>query len=466
MIKMMQKKNQKGLALYLTLIMLMVLAAAVFGFHGIYRLQRRAKEQEWNSTRAYYLARTGIARACRELKTNHWWAASKAFDFKYPVEVNGGGGYSVSVWAPVTNLKSSRKVWKVTSTGRFAGARRTLTAWMETQSFARYAYFTNSETWDGQPLWFTDTDRITGRIHTNGYFSFYRHPRIAGIVTSHNGADPLFDRQKLIYQQGGKKYYKPSYFYHYFSGYGKDEPVSSTPNEGGFSFQGAQSAVSLPRDTSSLRINADRFYTGEVKVKFLDTGKVKVTYKETGNEKEPGERMEPYDTREDGEKTRSEELDAENLTIFIDGKGIIEGGVFQGSCTVASSGDIEIQDGVYYREPGNEILGLVAENDVVIKTDPYRQKDLNLDMIILALNGSFRVDEYDKGEPRGTLIVRGGVIQNRRGPAAARVPDSMGIRSGYYKNYIYDPSLIHRPPPNFPCTDRIIILSMQDKDSF
>jgi hypothetical protein len=72
--------------------------------------------------------------------------------------------------------------------------------------------------------------------------------------------------------------------------------------------------------------------------------------------------------------------------------------------------------------------------------------NVQIDAAILALNHSFTVDNYDCGDPLGTLTVNGVIAQKHRGIVGV---GGSSISHGYVKNYTYDDRLKYRSPPYF-----------------
>lgn len=177
-------------------------------------------------------------------------------------------------------------------------------------------------------------------------------------------------------------------------------------------------------------------------------------------------------------------------TLNINNKGVIYvngtvgvSGTVRGRTTMyARNGDIVLLDDIKYAtDPSlnkcNDVLGLIADNDVVVadngintpqNVNPggstiYRSLDDTQDMYIqavtMALNSSFRVQNYSGGPTsalncqgsavgRGCLYVTGGIIQVTRGPVGT------GSGNGYTKRYSYDACAANYPPPYFPTTGR------------
>ena len=153
-------------------------------------------------------------------------------------------------------------------------------------------------------------------------------------------------------------------------------------------------------------------------------------------------------------------------------------GVLRGRITIYASGTVVILDDMRYQtDPAKgvcqDILGLIAGANVkvadnAINTPPNNgtdtryaddSKDLNLHAVIMALNTSFGVQNYNSGpndengcegnkSGRGCLYLSGGIIQLNRG--------AVGLLSGegFVKRYSYDRCAVVQPPPYFPTTGR------------
>ena len=436
--------NQKGIALFLTLVILTLMSVIGFGLVGICKAHNKQAFEQQDSLEAYYMARIGIAKAVNELETNYWWATSAPFEYAYQTEdTEIIEGYRVSVWAHPDNATRTNKVWKVTSTGIYKGHKRTLTAWLAPETFAIFAYFTDSEKMGTTTIWFWDKDELYGRVHTNGYFSVSGHPKYTDKVTSTNNGDSKYYDTTNRYYQGGRWYSDPEKYYRYYNNYSYDYPVAQSGYESDFSFAGGQPEIPLPTNTDSIKNGADKLYDYTTKLKFYDNGTVRVQNQ----------------NRTTGQWT-TEYLNTEVLTLHVDGKVIIEGGTLKGKCTVGGTEDIEILDSLVYKDKSLHSMGVVAGDDIVLKTSPYTNKDISLHMTMMALNGSFYVDQYSSGYPRGTLNIFGGLIQYQRGPVGTFSGGS--IRTGYSKNYRYDEKLKTNPPPNYPTTNNVIITAIKD----
>lgn len=437
-------ERQKGIALFLTLVVLTLISVIGFGLVSIANIHSRQVQEKQQSLEAYYLARMGISKTMEELKTNYWWATSSPYTYVMTQE-NGEmtEGYEVSVWAHPDNAIRTDKVWKVSSRGVYRGSQRNITVWLAPETFAVFAYFTDSEKMGTTTIWFWNKDELFGRVHTNGYFSISGNPKFSDKVTSANGSDSKYYDTTNRYYQGGKWYSDPAKFFNYYSNYTSDAPTAKAGYESKFSFAGGQPDIPLPTNTDSVKNAADKLYTYNTKLKFYDNGTIRVMNqnKTTG-------------------VWSTEYLSTNLLTLHVDGKVYLEGGTLNGKCTIGGTGDIEIQDSLVYKDSSVDCMGIVAGNNIIVNTDIYTKKDLTLHMTMMALNGSFYVDKYSSGNPRGVLSIFGGLIQYKRGPAGTFSGSS--ISTGYSKNYRYDEKLKSNPPPNYPTTQNVVITAVKD----
>jgi hypothetical protein len=156
-------------------------------------------------------------------------------------------------------------------------------------------------------------------------------------------------------------------------------------------------------------------------------------------------------------------------------------GVLNGQVTLYATGTTVILDNLRYSaDPAigvcKDILGLITGNDVVIADNALNTpqdvsggggptlnlkatKDLYVHTVVMALNTSWRVENYSTGpnnangcgttvNGRGCLYLTGGIIQEARG--------AVGLSSGegFSKRYSYDRCAVVNPPPYFPTTGR------------
>jgi hypothetical protein len=163
--------------------------------------------------------------------------------------------------------------------------------------------------------------------------------------------------------------------------------------------------------------------------------------------------------------------------VYVNGTAAVSG-VLRARMTLYATGDVVFVDDLRYAtDPASkrcrDMLGIIAGHDAVVADNGintpqaagvWRSFDDNSDTyiqaVIMALNTSFRVENYAGGPTsavrcetsplwgRGCLYLTGGLIQEARGP----VGTSAG--TGYIKRYSYDRCVLSTPPPYFPTTGR------------
>ena len=158
-----------------------------------------------------------------------------------------------------------------------------------------------------------------------------------------------------------------------------------------------------------------------------------------------------------------------NGVIYVNGNAEIAGTI-RGQLTVGCKWDMRVVDNViYYTDPrtnpaSTDYFGIVAEQNVIVADNAANRDsaDETIMAAIMALNTSWTVQNYSSGNPRGKLIVYGGIIQNKRG--AVGTFSSYGISTGYQKDYTYDERLLDNPPPAFPTTGQVEKVSWMELD--
>jgi len=432
-------KEKKGIALLYSLFVLLLIGIIGFGVVNLFILDSRSCTQNIASTKASYLAQSGIARAMAHLSSDSLWGTSEPVTMtlgegQYTVSVNPGPGGAIS------------GLWRVSSVGRIGSTRVQIVAWVARESFAQFAYFSNYEkTPQGVPLWFTSFDRFNGPVHTNSFFSINGNPQFSDKVTSSNKDDNCYNSTTRIYRQGGRNYTDPAKFYHYQSGYNVDYPMALNGSSR-FSFAGGKPEVFMPPNINDVRDSATYVYNTDVDIVLNNdgtNGTMNITYKQGG-------------------QTRTDTISTASTIVWINGTVNSLYGNLIGDCTIASSEDIYITSDILYADKTRDKLSLSATQNIYVKTDKDTQKDIEIDAAIFALNGSFGVDNYTQGNYRGVLTVFGSISQQRRGAVGTLNPGQNTIKSGYAKNYIFDSRFSSNPPRGHPKANTLVIKSWQD----
>jgi hypothetical protein len=132
-------------------------------------------------------------------------------------------------------------------------------------------------------------------------------------------------------------------------------------------------------------------------------------------------------------------------------------GTLDGQLTISSNmGNIYVEDNLFYEQDprivlsSRDLLGLVAEQSVIIADNPANQTDCVIQGNIFARSGSLTAENFANGTIRGRLTIYGSIVQDVRGPVGTNL-DGV-LNSGYLKSYAYDPRLYdpNFRPPTYP----------------
>lgn len=277
---------------------------------------------------------------------------------------------------------------------------------------SEFFWFTNNE---GNVYW-TSADTVWGPLHTNGLLRVSGSPTFYGKVTAQQGITP-----------------NPS------------SPLSQANYFGGWEI-GIQNT--LVTDMSPLLnaantgngaapMNSKSLYDKEVTFEFLPDGKVIRTIE-----------SDPPDTL---------------LLTAIAPTGVIYStqdvhvkGTINGELTIYTTKDIWIEDNVLYADnplvnnASDDLLGLVANNNIIIADNPANNSDVVINGSLMAVNGMMYAENYQTRPVAGSLTIVGSIYQNTRGPIATFNWGTNAILSGFEKNYRFDLRLQGVTPPYFP----------------
>jgi Tfp pilus assembly protein PilX len=123
-------------------------------------------------------------------------------------------------------------------------------------------------------------------------------------------------------------------------------------------------------------------------------------------------------------------------------------GTLAGQLTVAAENYIYAVGDITYKDVENDLLGLIGNNAVWVwnPVDSGKKALLGtnrtIKAAILSVAHTFQVQNYDKGDNRGTLNVYGAIAQKFRGIVRSG-------SNGYAKSYIYDDRFRYTAPPKF-----------------
>ncbi len=275
------------------------------------------------------------------------------------------------------------------------------------QSFSLFAWLSNFE---GNVFWITG-DTVWGRVHSNSMMHMSGSPVFMEKLTTSKGMDPKWGTggNNAIFKNG---------------------------------FETGIATIEFPTDLSELftaSTSGGRNYAGDVEVK-LYGGTL-------GNG--DGYAL----VYQGGVQIDSIAMNDPSFNGVIGGNGRISvSGTLDGQLSIASSTDLYIVDDIFYEnrdmKTSDDVLGLIAETNVMVADNAANSSDCYIDASVFARDGSFIVENWSKGTPRGELYLLGSIVHDERGPVGTFRGGGI-LKTGYSKRYRYDERLadpMFRPP--------------------
>jgi len=427
------KSNQAGYVLPVVTIFIFTMGIVGAAFFSMAGHETLASQATLNSHRAFWLAEGSKALAMLYLSELYSPPTSDITIFNN-VAGPDGGTYTVTCAVDTSVVWDAEKGFVLDCVGNVGGVERRVRQRVRMTSFSLYAMFTNQEkTEGGYTIWHFTGGVVDGPLHSNGSLSIYGTPSFLGPVTSASD-----------HMTGYRNYWIDEM---------SDWPVAG--NNPYFA-EGAElnvDVIPMPSETVDLK-NLGQYggvYTApttnvQLGVRGIDSP---VTA--------PGWfRYREHNTSDDWTSVNISGMS--NKVFYCNDKVYLEG-VLDGELTISSRQSICIVDDVTYAGSDSsgqplvgcdDLLGLVAEDDIVFVDNSANQNDLIVNGVLMALDTSIKVQNYDEGSPRGTLTIWGGLIQQVRG-AVGQASDGYIIH-GYQKEYHYDHRVTARTPPYFPQT--------------
>jgi len=431
------KKKAFALVTVLVVTLLLLIVATFFLTSAIFEV-RITRNQVFDK-KSFHVAEAGIQESFNYMVYNPGIAESG-----YEITGNLDNMDYVCVINLVDDEDVILRLYEITCTAddTITGARKKITTTVRIQTYAKYAYFTNSEvTSKGTDAWFVgisdtvkdimgkkafvENDQVSeGLIHTNGRFNFFHDPEFWSYISSVDEYVQFYPNKLL-----DSDTYPPNHI-----------PIYMRPP-----LRRGASVIDFPTNLSSL----DKTPPSKLLTIPANSTIVGVSH------------------------------DIQNIRV-IKAQGNIDSlsGILDGYLTIASTGKIYITDNVIYAEESvtsDDILGIYAEDNIVIKNNENisanEGKPITVDASIMTLK-EFTVFEYEgfdkDGNPIGrkppaTLYINGGVIQKTRGVLGHFNPVSSLVIDGYTKNWRFDDRLIITPPPFFPTTGEPEIISWKEE---
>lgn len=361
---------------------------------------------------SHNIAVSGANLAANQIFLDQGWTAG------YPNKDFSGGKLNVSVQL----IDAYKNILQIVSVGSYNGVTSTIKVTLAPSKFSKFAYYSVSE---GGTIWWTGKDTVWGPFHTQDYLSAANHPVFFGKATS---------LKKILYYDNKTKD-KPYFLEGYDQGVSVDMPTDAVDN------------METAADAGGLKFeNKDTVYLNFVN----DSLKYKYSYGAS------------YTTVYLPDASSNGMIFAKNSIVRL--KGTVEG-QYTVACnnTTYGKGTIYLDDDIVYKNNpkqnpySTDMLGICAENSVLITKNTANNSSINIHASIYTEKGGFGADYYDTRPISGNINLIGGIIQNTR--KAVGTFSGTTINHGFAKRYKYDDRFMSASPPFFPGTGKLEIVS-------
>lgn len=331
-----------------------------------------------------------------------------------------GGEFDVSVQKNLDEIK-------VISVGEYEGVTKNIEIILRPSSFSKYAYYMNI--FPGNMFLYTG-DTIWGPFHTQGKLNTKGSPVFFGKATSKLG----------LKMQAPKD---PKFYGGYESGV--DVPFELDPT---IMIDAAKAGGAIFTDPIAGN-------PMDVNLVFNDDGTVTYKTKLTS------------DTAWSYPTTELLSTFAPNGVIFNEKGNLYVSGTVAGKYTIGTGlssgnghGNVFIEDDIVYRtnpledENCQDLLGIVAANNVMISDNAANKHDVNIHATMFNYKGGLSVENISSSSPNmGKMNIIGGLIEYQ-----AQIT-GYTTGAGFSQLIKYDPRLMLETPPFFPATRKYEIVS-------
>ncbi len=405
-------KNRKSFVLLFSLIVTLVVILSVTTFFYSSFSAVRLANIAGDAKRAYYAADAGLTDAFMLLCsfTNPPASAN-------PFVTNNNYSIGTKTGSYSVVLVKNAGTWPnytMTSTGTCGNVNKILQLTVQGKSPSMYAYLSNTEIHpDWGRLWWITGMYTVGPVNTNGQLNIW--------------GDPIFDGP--VAQAAATINYWPGVY---------TDPADF---RGGLTL-GAPSLAcfnsSILNNIQSGASSADGLLlSGDSAVTFNADGSLNVT------------------NADRGWSNQNVAMPA-NKAIYVAGGSATVQGTLNGQATLGCDQTIYISGNLIYNsdpDPANpnpastDLLALVANNDITVQAEAA-PANLEIEAVMVALNGSFQVDNW-WAQGKGTMLQYGSLINNYCGPTGVFDPGTGELYGGYMQLQYYDPKLKTQIPPWF-----------------
>ncbi len=416
----------------------------VFG-HNFSSITTRAVDNfgdYYDSTMAYNIAISGT-----NLIASEFFTDQNRSDTSGTLNFQGGEiSFSLATTGSLNNLR------EIEVTGTFNNISKRIKIVMQPSKFSRFAYYS---VYEGN-IWWKSQDTVWGPMHVQEDLQVSGNPVFMGKTTSRNGIT-------------------------YYHGPGTDNPEFN----GGY-----DSGVDLPLPADGITYLDSLADAGGKRITNQDT--VYLTFQRDSINVKYGA-SEPDTTYLASSYAPNGIIMANNATVRM--KGTVKGQytvsaigtkipavweerwVFSWRCWCWRKKDVLVQeeqfvngnvflddDIVYEDNPltnpnSTDMLGIVAEGDIMITDNTANNSDINIHAAIFSQNGGFGAENHDSRPVSGNIHLVGGIVQEDRRAVGTFSSVTQQNLSGFSKRYRYDDRFLLVSPPNYPGTGSFEIVS-------
>ncbi len=391
-------KNQKGFALFITVLFMLMLAVIVVPFFNVIVLNLLISGNQEKRVSAFYLADAGVQYAQNQLSASdgEWSGTTAPYYLIHSTETVGS--FTVDVNSTINSY--GYLIYKVNSIGQMMNSfsRASIQVMLRKGGYGDYLFLMDKTT----GIYFGSEDIVKGKVHANDYINVTGTPVFQKLVTTTQtvsttkGSRPIFQDGVLT----------------------KVSPIS-LPDVNDF--------VTL----KNLAQNGGLYIqpSGDVTID-INTTYMTVTYKS-------GSKTTTYNYYFNSTTS--------NKMIYVNDHDIYLSGTLNGQVTIVSNNGMYITDNlVYLDESANsdDILGLISKKDIVL-LDSIAPDNTRIDAQIMSTNGSFKGEIARR---RSNLTVYGSIAQKQLG-AFRNSNSTRGYTNS--QHWEYDNRLKFVQPPNY-----------------
>jgi Tfp pilus assembly protein PilX len=484
------RDDERGFTMIVTMITLLIAGILVAAALGAADSDSRLVRNDLDQKKAYYAAQAGLSDYAFHLNqdVNYWSYCTSvptpnavnqvgsttnrrtvpgSTDESYAIELLPATGQSsCNTASPGTSMIESTGAatgtFRIRSTGYSNNVQRSIVATFRRSSFVDYIYYTVYETL-APSAYSSASDRAAAATACDIYWRNGRQPAATNnycsqifFLTGDTIHGPLHTEDELaicgspVFGRNAQDSIEvvapaPGHSTQGNSG------CSDSPTFKGTYVPGANSIQPPPTNAQLKQIALPAYqWTGQTHITLNSTGTMTVTNNGTTNTVSLPSNGVVYVSTSSCPSSYTPFGVTYNQSSMSGCGTITVDGTYSGALTLASDNDIVIDGNLTHT--GNGLLGLIAQNYVRVYhpcTNGTNQSgtinNLSIDAAILAVAGSFIVDNYDCGNSLGTLTVNGAIAQIFRGPVGTFGSSA----TGYLKNYNYDDRLREQEPPHF-----------------